>query len=55
MRIRKLVSQTHWVAKAKSEDKLPAGIADIECAEFTRYDITMELEDPEFPKPVLNT
>lgn len=54
VRIRKLVSQTHWVAKAKSEDKLPTGIADIECAEFTRYDITMELEDPEFPKPVLN-
>ena len=54
VRIRKLVSQTHWVAKAKSEDKLPTGIADIECAEFTRYDITMELEDLEFPKPVLN-
>jgi hypothetical protein len=52
--VRKLVSQTHWIAKAKKEDKLPAGIEDVECAEFTRFDITMELDDLEFPKPVLN-
>jgi hypothetical protein len=52
--VRKMVSQTHWVAKAKKEDTLPAGIADVECAQFTRFDITMELEDLEFPKPVLN-
>ena len=52
--VRKLVSQTHWIAKAKTEGKLPAAIEDVECAEFTRFDITMELEDPEFPKPVLN-
>lgn len=52
--VRKLVSQTHWVARAKKEDTLPTGIADVECAHFTRFDITMELEDVEFPKPVLN-
>lgn len=52
--VRKLVSQTHWVAKAKKEDSLPASIADVECAQFTRYDIPMEVDDLEFPKPVLN-
>jgi len=52
--VRKLVSQTHWVARAKKEDSLPAGVADVECAQFTRFDIPMELEDLEFPKPVLN-
>jgi hypothetical protein len=52
--VRKLVSQTHWVAKAKKEDSPPTGVADVECAQFTRFDITMELEDLEFPKPVLN-
>ena len=52
--VRKLVSQTHWVAKAKKEDSLPASVADVECAQFTRYDIPMEVEDLEFPKPVLN-
>jgi hypothetical protein len=52
--VRKLISQTHWVARAKKEDSLPAGVADVECAQFTRFDITMELEDLEFPKPVLN-
>lgn len=53
-RVRRLVSQTHWIAKAKQEGKLPIGIADIECAEFTRYDIAMELDDLEYPKPVFN-
>lgn len=54
VRVRKLVSQTHWIAKTRNEDKLPAGIDDVECAEFTRFDISMDLEDLEFPKPVLN-
>ena len=54
VRIRKVVSQKHWIVKTKKEDKLPTGIADFECTEFTRYDITMELEDLEFPKPVFN-
>ncbi len=52
--VRKLVSQTHWVARAKKEETLPTGVADVECAQFTRFDIPMELEDVEFPKPVLN-
>ena len=52
--VRKLVSQTHWVARAKKEDILPTGVADVECAQFTRFDVTMELEDLELPKPVLN-
>jgi hypothetical protein len=53
VRVRKIVGQTHWITKAKKEDSLPTGVADVECAEFTRFDITMELEDLEFPKPVL--
>jgi hypothetical protein len=52
--VRKVVSQTHWIAKAKKEDTLPKSIADVECAQFTRFDIPLELEDSEFPKPVLN-
>jgi hypothetical protein len=52
--VRKLVSQTHWIARARKEDSLPTGVADVECAQFTRFDITMELEDLEFPKPALN-
>ena len=51
--VRKVVSQTHWIARAKKE-QLPTGAADVECAQFTRFDIAMELEDLEFPKPVLN-
>ena len=51
--VRKLVSQTHWIARAKKEE-LPKSVADVECAQFTRFDIAMELEDLEFPKPVLN-
>jgi hypothetical protein len=54
VRVRKLVSQTHWIARAKKEDTPPTGISEVECAQFTRFDITMELEDREFPKPVLN-
>lgn len=54
LRVRKVVSQVHWIAKAKQEDKLPTSIDDVECAEFTRYDITMEFDDLEYPKPVLN-
>ena len=52
--VRKVVSQIHWIVRAKKEDRLPAGIGDLEAEQFTRYDIGMEVEDLEFTKPVLN-